>query len=178
MINMPSDNEVMVLIYETVQKQLGQIKDSRVVMQTLTNRVGELSRTIDAISARTDDISSRLESLEKTVHSLDLNSSRALKSVNSSNTQLKDTVNAMRQTIDNVTNPSVTLISRNSRELKDTVRDMRSVHSSVMDEFEQYEIRLVKLEDSIDKMLKNQLLKAESRQVSETAFEPERKDDE
>ena len=175
---MPSDNEVMVLIYETVQKQLGQIKDSRVVMQTLTNRVGELSRTIDAISARTDDISSRLESLEKTVHSLDLDSSRALKSVNSSNTQLKDTVNAMRQTIDNVTNPSVTLISRNSRELKDTVRDMRSVHSSVMDEFEQYEIRLVKLEDSIDKMLKNQLLKAELRQASETAFEPERKDDE
>ena len=64
---MPSDNEVMVLIYETVQKQLNQIKDTRVVLQSLTNRVTELETSVKGVNERTSDISERLSVLEEAV---------------------------------------------------------------------------------------------------------------
>lgn len=155
---MPSDNEIMVLIYETVQKQLNQIKDSRVVMQNLSTKVTELDRTIKEISVKTGDIANRLDSLETRFEAVRQSSEKGLNSVNGTNGRLKDTVDAMRSTLDKVTNPSIATVSRNSSALKESARELKNVHMRVMDEFEQYELRLVRLEDSIDKMLKKQLL--------------------
>lgn len=166
---MPSDNEIMVLIYETVQKQLNQLKDSRVVMQTLAARVGSLESSVDAIKEQSSDIAQRLENLEMQVARMNANSDKKLSANAAASMSLKNTVDAMRGTLENVTNPSVKLISDNSCGLKDTVRELKSVQDRVNDEFEQYSLRLMRLEDSIDKMLKKQLLAQAAKQEQESA---------
>ena len=62
-----ADNEVLVLIYETMQKQLGQMKDSRVVIQSLANRTAALEETLKSIDERTGEMSERLDTLEQAV---------------------------------------------------------------------------------------------------------------
>lgn len=155
---MPSDNEVMVLIYETVQKQLNQIKDTRVVLQSLTNRVAELESSTKSMYERTSDISERLGILEQAVAAFGGKAAEGLEKSSMSDRKLKDSVDAMRASLDNVTNPSISLVSRNHSEIKDAVRDLRTVHSAILDEFEQYELRMLKLENNIDQMLKNRVL--------------------
>lgn len=158
---MASDNEVMVLIYETVQKQLNQIKDSRIVIQSLANRTAEIEKTVKEMNESTAAAVKRIEALETAVAGMTERNGQSLERFNDSDVKLRETVNAMRATLDNVTNPSISLVSRNHSEIKDAVREMSNMHSRVTDEFEQYEIRLLKLEDNIEKMLKKQVLIAE-----------------
>ena len=77
----------------------------------------------------------------------------------------------MRSSLENVTNPSISLVSRNHSELKEAVRDLKNVHGAILDEFEQYELRMLKLENNIDQMLKNRLLTLQAKDT-------EKKDDE
>ncbi len=159
---MASDNEVMVLIYETVQKQMSQIKDTRVVVQSLANKVAEFEKSISDMNERTADMSARIEKMETLVNDMSGKMETALKTTEQSNTRLKDDVDAMRRTLDNVTNRSIAVVGKNNGEMKNAVRELTTVHAHVMDEFEQYELRLLKLEDSIDKMLTKQIIKEDS----------------
>ena len=168
---MPSDNEVMVLIYETVQKQLNQIKDTRVVLQSLTNRVTELESSVSGVNERTSDISERLGVLEEAVAAFGGRAAEGLEKSAASDVRLRDSVDAMRASLENVTNPSISLVSRNHSELKEAVRDLKNVHGAILDEFERYELRMLKLENSIDQMLKNRLLTLQAKDT-------EKKDDE
>ena len=149
-----SDNEVLVLIYETMQKQLGQMKDSRVVLQSLNSRVSDLEALLQTLNDRTDILSERLAVLENAMDGLD--------KVNSSNKKLYATVNAMRGTLDTVTNPSITMVADTHKSINKAIRDLTTVHAHVMDEFEQYELRLAKTEDAILKILTNQVLPTSS----------------
>ncbi len=155
---MAADNEILVLIYETLQKQLGQIKDSRVVIQTLSNRSAESERLLKALDERTKGLEERVDALEKTVASFADKTNSSIAKANNSNTALTNTVNAMRASIDNVTNPSIVLVSNNHKDIKAAIRDLRSVHQEIRDQFEDYHIRLLRAEDNFDKILKNQLL--------------------
>lgn len=168
---MPSDNEVMVLIYETVQKQLNQIKDTRVVLQSLTNRVSELELSTKSMLERTSDISERLSVLEEAVAAFGGRAAEGLEKSYTSDIKLKDSVDALRSSLENVTNPSISLVSRNHGEIKDAVRDLKTVHGAILDEFERYELRMLKLENNIEQMLKNRLL-------TMRAEDTEKKDDE
>lgn len=147
-----ADNELMVLIYETLQKQLNQFKDSRVVTQTLCNRMGELEKTVKKLEERTKSIEERLSSVEE---HFDI-----VKEVNASDKRLTATINAMRGTLDTVTNPGITLVGNAHKEIKDAVRELSTVHQQVMDEFEQYELRLVRTEDYIQKLMTRMALNA------------------
>lgn len=148
-----ADNELMVLIYETMQKQLNQFKDSRVVMQTLCNRVGELERLVEVLDSRSRATDERLTAIE--------NSLRPLKDIDSSNTKLTDSINAMRGTLSTVISPGISLVGDAHKEIKQSVRELASVHRQVMDEFEQYELRLVQIEDDIRRIIKRQLLRSD-----------------
>ena len=164
---MASDNEVMVLIYETVQKQLNQIKDSRVVIQSLANRTAEIENTVKEMNANTDAAISRLAALEETVAALTERVTGSVDRVNDTDSKLRDTVNAMRATLDNVTNPSILLVSGNNSDIREAARELGNAHREMMDRFEGYELRMLKLEDSIDKLMKRQVLAAESKNDDE-----------
>lgn len=166
---MASDNEVMVLIYETVQKQLNQIKDSRVMIQSLANRTAEMESAVKAISEETQAVTRRLAALEETVAALTDKTVASVDRVNDTDERLCSTVDAMRNTLDKVTNPSISLISGNSSVMKESVRELGNVHRDIMDRFEGYEIRMLKLEDNIDKLFKRQVLIAQP----ESGQEPE-----
>ena len=155
---MPSDNEVMVLIYETVQKQLNQIKDTRVVLQALANRVTELETSTKGMLERTSDISERLGVLEEAVAAFGGKAAMGLEHAAASENRIGTSVDALRRTVEGVTNPSITLVSRNHSEIKDAVREMGMMHKTVLDEFEQYELRLLKLENTIDQILHDRIL--------------------
>lgn len=158
---MASDNEVMVLIYETVQKQLNQIKDSRVVIQSLANRTSEIESTVKEMNANTEAAINRLAVLEQAVAELMDRVTGSVDRVNDTDSKLRDTVNAMRATLDNVTNPSISLVSGNNKDIRDSVRELGNAHREIMDRFESYEIRMLKLEDNIDKLFKRQVLIAQ-----------------
>ena len=164
---MASDNEVMVLIYETVQKQLNQIKDSRVVIQSLANRTAEIENTVKEMTANTNAAINRLAALEETVAALTERVTVSVDRVNDTDLKLRDTVNAMRATLDNVTNPSISLVSGNNSDIRNAVRELGNAHSEMMDRFEGYEIRMLKLEDNIDKLLKRQVLTAQTENEDE-----------
>ena len=119
---MPSDNEVMVLIYETVQKQLNQIKDTRVVLQSLANRVSELETTTKSMYERTSDISERVGVLEEAVAAFGGKAAEGLEKAAAAGVRMKDAADAMRSTLENVTNPSISLVSGNHAALKEAVR--------------------------------------------------------
>ena len=155
---MPSDNEVMVLIYETVQKQLNQIKDTRVVLQSLANRVSELETTTKSMYERTADISERVGVLEEAVAAFGGKAAEGLEKAAAAGVRMKDATDAMRSTLENVTNPSISLVSGNHAALKEAVRDLRNVHGAILDEFEQYELRMLKMENTIEQLLKNRIL--------------------
>ncbi|MBQ3426255.1 MAG: hypothetical protein IJH37_03805 [Clostridia bacterium] len=166
---MASDNEIMVLIYETVQKQLNQIKDSRVMIQSLANRTAEMESAVKAISEETQAVTMRLAALEESVAALTDKTVTSVDRVNDTDDKLRSTVDAMRNTIDKVTNPSISLISSNNSAMKESVRELAGAHRDIMDRFEGYEIRMLKLEDNIDKLFKRQVLIAqpEPKQESE-----------
>lgn len=155
-----TDNELMVLMYETMQKQLNQFKDSRVVTQTLCTRVGELEKLIEDLVNRTESIEKRLSTAESGLN--------ALNDITHSNNKLKDSVNAMRDTLGNVVTPGINLIGNVHKEMKQSIRDLTLIHNQVMDEFEQYELRLVQIEDEIKKIIKNQLLKSDTSSNEDT----------
>lgn len=154
---MASDNELLVLIYENIQKTLNQMKDTRVVIQTLANRIGTLERVVDDMDDRTNDICERIGSMEKTVSALTTKVDNELSELTASNVDLTDTIDAMRGTLENVTTPGIVSVSDSQRAMKDSVRELNNIHSRVSDEFIHYELRLSKLEDIIVKMLKGQL---------------------
>ncbi|MGN1116911.1 MAG: hypothetical protein ACI4TH_10095 [Candidatus Ornithomonoglobus sp.] len=155
---MASDNELLVLIYENIQKTLNQIKDSRVVIQTLANRVGTLEATVERMEESTADIHDRLEAVEETLTGLNDTVYRRTGELAASVTGTGEAVNAMRGTFDRVTNPSILTISNSHMETKEAVRELKTVHNRVMDEFEQYNLRLARTEDAIERLIKNQLL--------------------
>ncbi|MGN0181739.1 MAG: hypothetical protein ACI4DP_04915 [Candidatus Ornithomonoglobus sp.] len=155
---MASDNELLVLIYENIQKTLNQIKDSRVVMQTLASRVGTLETTVSSMEERTADISGRLEIVEETLAGLNDTVYKKTGELAASTTGAAEAVNAMRGTLDRVTNPSILTISNTHKATKEAVRELKDVHNRVMDEFEQYNLRLARAEDTIEKLFKNQIL--------------------
>lgn len=170
---MASDNEIMVLIYETVQKQLNQIKDSRVIIQSLANRTAEMESALKAISEETQAVTRRLAAIEENVAALTERTTESVDRVNDTDSRLRNTVDAMRNTLDNVTNPSISLISGNSTDMKAAVRELGNAHRDIMDRFEGYEIRLLRLEDSIDKLFKRQVLIAQPEPVPEPVQEQE-----
>lgn len=149
-----ADNELMVLIYETMQKQLNQFKDSRVVMQTLCSRVGELEKLASSLDSRTKAAEERLTAIE--------NGLKPLKDIHSSNTKLTDSINAMRGTLSTVVSPGIRLVGDSNKELKQSVRELSNVHRQVMDEFEQYELRLTQIEDDIRNIIKRRLLRPDT----------------
>lgn len=144
------DNELLVLIYETLQKQLNQFKDSRVIIQTVCDRMGALEKDMQAVTGRMQAIENRLSSMEEKIE--------LVNSLNESHKKLTATVNAMRATIDTVVNPSITLIGGSNKEMKESVRNLSFVHKQVMDELEQYELRLVMIEDAIQKIITKQFI--------------------
>ena len=156
-----TDNELMVLMYETMQKQLNQFKDSRVVTQTLCTRVGELEKLIRG-SRKPHRV------YRKTQLSTAESGLNALNDITHSNNKLKDSVNAMRDTLGNVVTPGINLIGNVHKEMKQSIRDLTLIHNQVMDEFEQYELRLVQIEDEIKKIIKNQLLKSDTSSNEDT----------
>lgn len=155
------DNELLVLIYETLQKQLNQFKDSRVIIQTVCDRMGALEKDMQAVTGRMQAIENRLSSMEEKIE--------LVNSLNESHKKLTATVNAMRATIDTVVNPSITLIGGSNKEMKESVRNLSFVHKQVMDELEQYELRLVMIEDAIQKII--------TKQVIDTKDNPEENND-
>lgn len=155
---MAADNEILVLIYETLQKQLGQIKDSRVVIQSLANRAAESEKLLKNLDERAGGLEERVDALEQTLALLADKTNSGLTRTVDSNTALTSTVNAMRASIDNVTNPSIVAISNTHKDIKAAVRDLKNIHQELHDEFEGYQIRLLRAEDNFDKILKNQLL--------------------
>ncbi len=155
---MASDNELLVLIYENIQKTLNQIKDSRVVIQTLANRVGTLETTVSEMEERTTDISGRLGGVEKTLKALSDTIYKKTGELSESTACAAESVNAMRGTLDRVTNPSILTISNTHKATKEAVRELKDVHNRVMDEFEQYNLRLARAEDTIERLLKNRIL--------------------
>lgn len=171
---MAADNELLVLIYENIQKTLNQMKDSRVVIQTLAARTGELEKTVknmdarineisDGINRHTEDLSARLDEVEKAVAKLTGTVYKKQSEAVSVNKLMTDTVNAMRGTIERVTNPAIVTISKTHMDTKEAVRELKEVHNRVMDEFEQYHIRLAQAEDVIEKLLTDQILPADAK---------------
>ena len=73
----------------------------------------------------------------------------------------------MRTTIDSVVTPSVTVVANAHKDIKAEIRELAMVHKRVMDEFEQYELRMVQLEDIIKKMLNDQLQKPDEHENSD-----------
>lgn len=146
-----ADNELIVLIYETLQKQLNEMKNSRIVIQSLCDRVSKLEKTMETLNERSDEIENRLE-----VTSMIM---KALNDTTSSSKTLTSTVNALRGTIEHVTNPSISLIATVHKDIKKSMRDLTAVHKDVMDEFEQYELRLAIAEDRLNQIRNNTLLK-------------------
>ena len=162
-----ADNEVLVLIYETMQKQLGQMKDSRVVIQSLANRTAALEETLKSIDERTGEMSERLDTLEQAVVLFGDKTEIGLDNTAKNNFKLSHTVDAMRTTIDSVVTPSVTVVANAHKDIKAEIRELAMVHKRVMDEFEQYELRMVQLEDIIKKMLNDQLQKPDKHENSD-----------
>ena len=165
---MASDNELLVLIYENIQKTLNQIKDSRVVIQALANRVGTLETTVASMEKGTADIRERLEFVEETLTALNDTVYKRTGELASSAAGAAEAVNAMRGTLDRVTNPSILTISNAHTATKEAVRDLKSVHNRVMDEFEQYNLRLARAEDAIERLIKKQLLTETPAVISES----------
>lgn len=163
-----ADNELMVLIYETMQKQLNQFKDSRVVMQTLCSRVGELEKQLAELAADSKAINERLAAAE--------NELKTIRRLENSNVKLTDSINAMRGTISTVVAPGIKLVGDTHKELKGSIRDLTTVHRQVMDEFEQYELRLAQLEDDIKRMMHRQLMRSDI--TEETRAEEEHAENE
>lgn len=155
---MASDNELLVLIYENIQKTLNQIKDSRVVIQTLANRVGTLETTLSDMEKRTADISGRLGAVEETLTGLNDTVYKKTGELAASSAGAAEAVNAMRGTLDRVTNPSILTISNTHKATKEAVRELKDVHNRVMDEFEQYNLRLARAEEAIERLMKNRIL--------------------
>ena len=155
-----ADNELMVLIYETMQKQLNQFKDSRVVIQTLCNRVGELEKLVGELCEHSKKIDERLSAAEGSL--------KSLRDITGSNNKLTDSINAMRGTLGTVVAPGITLVGNTHKEIKQSIRDLTVVHKQVMDEFEQYELRLAQLEDEIRRMMRRQLLKSDLGEEKDT----------
>lgn len=155
-----ADNELMVLIYETMQKQLNQFKDSRVVIQTLCNRVGELEKLVGELCGQSKKIDERISAAESSL--------KSLRDITSSNGKLTDSINAMRGTLGTVVAPGITLVGNTNKELRQSIRELTNVHRQVMDEFEQYELRLAQLEDEIRRMMRRQLLKSDLHEEKNT----------
>lgn len=149
-----ADNEMIVLIYDTLQKQLNEMKNSRVVIQSLCDRVSKLEKDMETLNKRSEEIDDRLE-----VTGMIL---KALNDTANSNTKLSSTVNALRGTIDHVTNPSISLIATVHKEIKQSLNKLSDVHRDVMNEFEQYALRMAKAEDSISQIKNNTLLRNET----------------
>lgn len=144
------DNEMIVLIYETLQKQLNEMKNSRVVIQSLCDRVSQLEKNVETLNCHSKEIEDRLAVTEMIL--------KALSDTTASNKGLTSTVNALRSSIEHVTNPSISLIATVHKEIKQSIRELSSVQREVMDEFEQYELRLAHAEDSISQLKHNTLL--------------------
>ena len=74
----------------------------------------------------------------------------------------------MRGTLGTVVAPGITLVGNTHKEIKQSIRDLTVVHKQVMDEFEQYELRLSQLEDEIRRMMRRQLLKSDLGEEKDT----------
>lgn len=164
-----ADNELMVLIYETLQKQLNQFKDSRVVIQTLCNRTAELEKLADNIDKRMSSMEDRISAVEKNM--------LVLRDVKDSNVKLNDSINAMRGTLSTVVAPGIQIVSNAHKDIKQSIRGLTDVHKQVMDEFEQYELRLVRIEDEIRRLMRRQILAAEVKQEDDNVNNPKTEKD-
>lgn len=146
---MVSDNELLVLIYENIQKTLGQIKDSRVVTQTLANRVGEIEASVAKIAEESSNVGERLDAVEGALASLTGTVARKNGEMAEAAADSARALDTLAGTLDRVTNPAILTISRTHKSTKDAVRDLKDVHNRVMDEFELYNIRLAEAENAI-----------------------------
>lgn len=144
------DNEMTVLIYETLQKQLNEMKNSRIVVQSLCDRITKLEKAVEELNELSHGMDERLSVTEMVL--------KALNDTTSSNKGLTSTVNALRGSIEHVTNPSISLIATVHKEIKQSIRELSAVHREVMDEFEQYQLRLARAEDGISQLKHNSLL--------------------
>lgn len=162
-----NDNEMLLLIYETMQKQLGQMKDSRVVIQSLEERTKALEELMENMAVSSVQMSERLQTLEKAVVLFSEGSEIGLEKTARNSVRLAHTVDAMRDTVNDVVVPSISIVAETHKDIKAEIRELSSVHKSVMDEFEHYQLRMLQLEDIIKKLLNNQLSKNEASENEE-----------
>lgn len=162
-----NDNEMLLLIYETLQKQSGQIKDTRVVLQELEARTNSLEELMEDIAVSSVQMSKRLDMLEKAVVLFSETSEIGFEKTVKNSVRLAHTVDAMRDTISDVVAPSISILAETNKNIKTEMRELSNVHESIMDEFEQYQLRMLQLEDIIRKLLNNQLTKKEATENEE-----------